>query len=334
MPSQPNNKRKGQELRWKVISPILLVFALTSVCLPAEKVDTVVAVVNDEIITSTEVRQLIEPIVAELKKKYKGAELERMIARQWREALDRLIDKKLLAQEGRKALERHEIESALVEQTVDSIVKDLIDKAGSLLQLKKMLAKTGETLEERRERTRESLLIEAMIRRNVDAWVHVSPKEVRDYYRRHIKDYTREKEVKTRHIFIPFSQYESKEKARKLAELVMEKLKKGASFESLAKQYSSGAHAKEGGLWDFMKRPAFKDLDDVIFNLKAGEVSGIVETSRGYHIVKAEAVRPARRIPFEEVQDEIYNKLYTERRAKRYREYLKKLREKAYIEIR
>jgi len=311
---------------------IAATFLLAAGVCAGEEVERVVAVVNDGIITHREVRELVAPVLKELQKKHRGEDFRRLARRQWQMALDRLIDRQLLIQEGRRVIARQEEERRLVEQNVDLMIKDLIDKAGSLLQLKRLLAKKGETLEQRKERTKERALIELMISRNVDVWVSVPPRDIREYYENHAEDYTQVKEVKTRHIFIPFSAYESRRKAREMIEMVAAKLKKGASFEALAKEYSYGAHAKEGGLWDFMRRPAFRELDDVIFNLKPGEVSGIVETSRGYHIVKAEAVKPARKIPFEEVQDEISNKLFSERRAKRYREYMRRLRQEAYIE--
>jgi parvulin-like peptidyl-prolyl isomerase len=305
---------------------------------PATKpVDSVAAVVNGEIITHEELRTSAKLALDSLKEQYSGQEFEVRARAVLTSRLEQLIEKKLLLHEAKRAMTKEEIRKEQVEKDLDRVVKDLIDQAGSLLQLKKLLASKGETLEQARERRREELLMEEVLRRNVLPYATVSPREIREYYRRHIEEFSQKKQVKFRQILIKFSEYETKEQAREVAERLLQKLQAGASFESLAKENSRDPYAKEGGLWGngqfVTKGTVLKEIDQVIFRLPVNELSTIVESPQGYHILRVEEIKPDRVIPFEEAQDQIRRALAEDRWAKRYNEYIAELKAKAYIEM-
>lgn len=307
---------------------------LAAVRLAAEDVNAVVAVVNNDIITTGELNKLVGPTLETIQKKYEGAQLKAVLRREYDTALNRLIDKRLLIQEGKRMLAAEEIEPRLIDQNLDSIIKDLIAQAGSLLQLKKILAKGGETIEEKKERTREEILIQMVIQKHVRSRVSVSPAEVRDYYLKRAGDYTLEKKVKSRHILIPFEGYPTPEKAKEFAESLRQKIVEGADFATLAQQHSKGPHASDGGLWEFMARPAFGGaVDEALFSLNKGEISPVIETKRGYQIVQVVDIQPGGKTPFEDVESQIRQHLQNERLNKRYMEYLAELRRTAYIRI-
>ena len=212
-------------------------------------VNSVTAIVNGEIITNEEIRTSSKLALDTLKEQYSGEELEARARAVLGSRLNQLIEKKLLLHEAKAALTKEEIRKEQVDKDLDRVVKDLIDQAGSILQLKKLLASKGETLEQAKERRREEILIEEVLRRNVLPYVSVSPREIREFYRQHIEEFSQKKQVKFRQILIKFSEYETKDQARQVAESVLKKLKAGSSFESVAQEYSRDPYAKEGGLW-------------------------------------------------------------------------------------
>lgn len=115
----------------------------------------------------------------------------------------------------------------------------------------------------------------------------------------------------------------------------MDQLRKGEPFAELAKNRSNGPRRENGGLWDFVRqgvRP--KPVDQLLFSLPVGEVGGPVETEIGYTIVKVEAHKPGRTIPFEEVQPKIEALLKARRQDVRYLELMRRLEEENYVERR
>jgi parvulin-like peptidyl-prolyl isomerase len=301
-------------------------------------VDSVAAVVNGEIITNEELRSSAKLALDALKEQYTGSELEAHARAVLSSRLTQLVEKKLLLHEAKLAMTKEEIKKEQVDKDLDRVLKDLIGQAGSLLQLKKLLASKGETIEQAKERRREELLIEEILRRNVLPFVSVSPREIRDFYRSHMDAFTQKKQVKFRQIFIKFSEYETKEQARQVADSVLKKLQAGGSFETLAQENSRDPYAKEGGLWangEFIaKGTVLHDIDEVIFKLRVNELSPVVESSQGYHILRVDEIKPERVVPFDEAQDQIRRHLAEERWTKRYNEYIAELRTRAYIEMR
>jgi len=316
----------------RCLSIAIVACAVVLPVLRAEDVNAVVAVVNDEIITQGELNRLLAPAIKMLSRKYSGDTLRAAMRPQYDNALNRLIDKRLLIQEGKRMIAAQEVQPRLIDQNIDSIIKDLIAQAGSLLQLKKILAKGGETLESKRERTRNEILIQMVLQKNVYGRAGVSPREIREYYRKHASDYIREKKVKSRHIVIPFGAAATRDKTKALAMSIHQELVAGADFAAMAKKRSRGPHAGDGGLWDFMKRPAFGGkIDDALFSMAKGEISPVIETSRGFQIVQVVDVQPGGKVPFEDAETEIKEHLKGERTNREYQAYLSSLRSKSYI---
>lgn len=147
--------------------------------------------------------------------------------------------------------------------------------------------------------------------------VKVSETEVKEYYEKNTKEFQMQKQVLARHILIRPAPGASdikkaKEDARKKAEDILSLLaKKGADFASLAKKYSDdkASGGKGGSLGYFKQGEMVKSFEDAAFSLKKGEISGIVETEFGYHIIKIDDVKEARLMPFKEAKDIIVKKL-------------------------
>jgi hypothetical protein len=119
---------------------------------------------------------------------------------------------------------------------------------------------------------------------------------------------------------------------RKLGDEIVAKLDEGASFESLAKLYSEGKEAKEGGDWGWIGKDVLrKELNEVAFALKPGQHSRLIETQEGYYILEVDDVKSAHTKPLAEVRDEIEKILLQQQRQKMQENWVKDLRAKAYI---
>ena len=277
---------------------LMLVFVSYS---QAEIVERVVARLNDEIITLTE----LEEAYQQLKGALPGG--ERMPSK--RELLKRMIENRLLLQEAKR--EGIKVSEGEVQENIERV------KAGFLSEkaFELALEREGIKIEDLEKRYREELMIKKLIDKEVKPEVEVTKKEVRDYYEKNKGRFREEEKVKIRHIL--FEDYSQAEKALK-------RIKSGTNFEEVAK----GGH-----LGSFKRGQLDRKIEEAAFSLKEGEISQIVKTEAGYHIIKLEKKKEARLKKLSEVKEVIRNILSSQKMEKKIKEYLKKLRAKQEIEI-
>ena len=139
--------------------------------------------------------------------------------------------------------------------------------------------------------------------------VPVSDQQIKDFYEENIDMFKQEKEVKARHILFKLKKDASENETNKVREKalsVLKKAKEGEDFALLAKKYSEGPTAKNGGdLGYFSKGQMVKPFEEAAFNMKKGEISGLVRTSFGFHIIKVEDIKEAGTKSLEEVSKQI-----------------------------
>lgn len=335
----------------RIVRPLLFVLMSgqtlsAGAVLAATDVAFIVAQVNGEIITEGDVQKRIAGAVRLAESKYHGSELEDKVRLLRQEEIENLIADKLLAQEAKRRLtkgkgqdkDRDKDEKVKeVDRRLEDFVKELSEKAGSYAKLVEDVTKAGFKMDEQKEEWRRKLMVEQLVAEHMDKRISVSPMEVRAYYDEHLAEFKREKQVKFRQILIqPDSEHpEDRERARRRSESVLDKLRQGADFAKLAQNYSAeGARAKEGGLWDFTGRGVMiKEVDDVLSKLKPGEISPVVESALGFHILRAEEIIEAHMVSFEDAQDEITKKIAEQQYRKLMRDYVEKLKTNALIEL-
>jgi len=155
--------------------------------------------------------------------------------------------------------------------------------------------------------------------------ITVSDKEIEDYYNENIESYKFGDQVKASHILL-----ETEESAKE----VLEKLNNGADFAEMAKEYSTGPSAEDGGdLGFFEKGDMVKEFEEAAFGLEVGETSDIVKTQYGYHIILVTDKREAGVKSLEEVKDNIKSGLLANKRKETWENFVEELRGKAEIEI-
>ena len=180
-----------------------------------------------------------------------------------------------------------------------------------------------------RRKVRYLLLDGQAIRNNIT----VPEQDIQRSYRQNIEQYSQPEQVRVSHILLNIEgQDEATVKAR--AEDLLKQIKGGADFATLAKQHSNDGSAADGGDLGFFPRGQMvKAFEDAAFALKAGEVSPIVESEFGYHIIKAGEHRDARTVPIAEVSDRIAQALRQQKQQSLAQEYVQSLKAKGKVEI-
>ena len=287
--------------------------------------DRVVAKVNTEIITLSS----IEARVQALKQKYMENVDEKQILQ---EALDTMIDEKLLIQHGKKM--GFEIDDI----TVDAAIKN-IEKKNSLEegQLEFMLESEGRSIDAYKNHIRDQILVSKVTRFEMGSRVSISKRKIEKYYHDNQKEFWEPGKVRVRHILILFekgaSEITRKKKNKKIKKVLAE-LKEGKDFAEAAKEYSEDVSASMGGDLGFvLKGQMVPEFEKAVYRLKEGEISDVVETKYGYHIVKAEKIQNGRTLPFKEVEGKIKNTLLSKKQKSAYQDWMGELRESAFIEI-
>lgn len=145
----------------------------------------------------------------------------------------------------------------------------------------------------------------------------ISDEEVESFYRENLSRYSTPEQRRARHILIKTSDGDSVDvlaEKKEQAEKILELAKSGEDFSELAKQYSEGPSGPNGGDLGFFTRGRMvKAFEDAVFSMNEGEISGIVETSFGFHIIKLDKIEPARTRSLEEVKKEIRAQLQTKK---------------------
>ncbi len=321
-------------MKWLFFRLLILVSALTW-ALPgqAELVDRIVAIVNDEVITLSELEAAVSPYTSQIQTAaYRPEEKQEMLFKVRRDILDRMIDRKLTEQKG-EALGVSVSESE-VDQRIERIKEEefLTEEA-----LRKALADEGYTLEDYRKRIKSQLLGIKLINQEVKSKVAITEDEIRAYYKDHKSAYSGQKKYHLRTILVRVDAWEdhsAKTAAQDKIETIATKLRAGVPFEDLARRYSEDITAESGGdIGWFSISELTKELQETVRWMEEGQVSPVLETEQGYQILKLEQIEGTSGKTLEEAKAEIQETIYRQMVERKYDDWLKDLREDAYIKI-
>jgi len=314
-------------------------FVLPLLCLPLTAdtvVEEIVARINGEIITRSEFQQSRETVLNELKQKY-GAQAEQMFAGQEKDVLRDLIDQRLLVQRGKDLGINPDTE---VIKRLDEMRKQM--NLASLEELEKQAEQQGVSYEEVKENIRSGLITQKVIGQEVGSKIQIPQEDVRKYYQDHQKELERPEQVRLSEILVS-TQSPASPGATEAARLAMaeqrandlrEQIRKGASFEEVAKKYSSGGSAEQGGDLGYFERGKLaKELEDKTFGMQVNEVSEVIRTKQGFILIKVTEHQLTGVPAFKDVETRIQEVLYYQKLQPAMRIYLTKLREEAYIDI-
>lgn len=307
-----------------------VIFATSVWSKPAKKAEEVAALVNGEPIVAAAVQGEIKGILGRFQEQgRKPSETEMVSLRE--SVLEKMIKLELLSQESKKA--GVSVNSTDVDNELKGYKKGFADDKA----FAKALGESGITEAELRKQIGKNLTIQKFIDTKFKGKVQVTEQEAKDFYNSNQDKFAQPEMAHARHILITAKEAEPKaDKDRKRAKLVQIKkqLKDGADFAELAKQYSDCPSKERGGDLGFFPRGQMvKPFDQAAFKMMPGDISDIVETEFGYHLIKLEEKKPAKTVSFDEAKAKITAYLTQEKITANIEAFVAEAKGKATIKI-
>ncbi|MCK5656193.1 MAG: peptidylprolyl isomerase [Syntrophobacteria bacterium] len=313
---------------------LLIVLTLITLALPAyagesQSAEQKVAVVNGTVINQAEFDNEMNRFLERLQRTGRFPnDLERSQIK--KRVLENLIARELLYQESQKKgvkVDQKEIEAQLTA---------LKGRFPSEVEFKKALSTMNLTEAELRFQFERDLAIRKLLDDQIGGKSVVSEKESRAYYDSNLESFKKSEQVRASHILIkvdPGADEAKKAEARTKIESLQAKLKNGEDFGALAKEYSEGPSGPKGGDLGFFGRGQMvKPFEETAFTMKPGQVSGMVETRFGYHLIMVIERTPESTLSYEEVKDRLEQYLKQQKAQETIAAYVETLKGKAKIE--
>jgi peptidyl-prolyl cis-trans isomerase SurA len=324
-------KRENRVLRR--IVPLIVFFLWSFCCANAgaeELIDRIVAVVNNEVITLSDLNKVTTLMFAGVDKKQAFTDEQRAEIEQ--KALEQLIEKKLIEQKAKESSIKVD------DKEVSRAVEDVLKKNNiSLEQLKEILKKDGTSIEEYRKMLRSEILQSKVIGREVRSKITITDKDIQEYYEKNVKHQEKPGEkVRIQQIFFatpPDTTPKQVEKLTSQLEEIRAKIMAGDDFGQMAAKHSQDPSAKEGGdLGVFGRGELLPVIENVAFSLQAGEVSQVTRTPAGLHLIKViDKKGTAGEKGAQSSRDEIEENLYRREVDVLFLKWMEELKKKAYI---
>ncbi len=302
----------------------------------------IVAVVNDEVVTQDELNRALVPAYFQLQATLGPEELAQQMDELKRRILEQIVDERLMLQEARNPrpieVSKGRVGTPPVITASEEEVEELLNETRRRFPNEEMfqeaLTQQGVTLEDLRERFRDQVVIQKLISREVRSRTPVSPAEITAYYESHRDEFVAPPAAQVSTILIRPKDSADIAPAFARAQDLHKQLRAGADFHETARKHSDGFNAQMGGQMGYLEKGKnIKEIDQLLFNLKAGELSPVIKTPAGFHIFLVESVRPSHQAALEEVALDIKRKLLNQKGSEKYQQWIAKLRAESYITL-
>ena len=297
-----------------------------------EEVDRIVAIVNDEIITLSELEIFRKAFYPETASGDDWLSRDLDLVKVQQKALNALINDKLIEQEAER--QQIAISEKQIEETIDSIKQE---QGLTQDQLETMLKTQGLTYEEYKTELEKRLKRTKMIKRAVKSNVEINDENLERYYRTHIQGYMADASIRVSHILLPLSPNptsQQEDDVLSLAQEIKRRADEGEAFATLTQEYAGGMpEMRTGDLGYFKKGEMIPALEKEAFGLEVDEVGAPVRTPRGIVLIRVTDRKASQPIPLEKIRERVQVDYYTNEVERRYQEWIGKLREKAVIEV-
>jgi len=279
----------------------------------------VVAKVGDVKITEMDVRRYMKILLP--MNYYHRSITDEKIKELKEKALKTLINRELLYYEAKKKGIK------IPEEDINKVMEELIKKYGSKERLKKLVEQTGISFEEFKDELRKRLMIDQLLREYVQTTL--TDEDLKKYYEKNKYKFKEPESLKVRYIYIKRdpTKLEGRKIAKERAEKAYKEIQEGKDFGDVAAKYSDDLSRIKGGDVGYVHKGRFeKKVEDKIYQLKVGQISPIIETQMGFHIVKIEGKRPERVVPFEKIKDKLKKELTEKLQKEKYEKLLEDAR--------
>lgn len=297
-------------------------------------VEEIIARVNNDIITMSDYQKAEDQLREEVAHDCQGCSQDRLMADfkdQQKDLLRGLIDQSLMVQRAKDM--GISVESDVIKR-LDDVRKQ--NGLASMEDLEKAVESSGLAWEDYKTTIRNGLLTQEVVRREVGSHINIATDEVKQYYDAHPQEFTRPEQVVLSEIFLSTDGKSPEEIAsvQRKAEDLRNRVMKGDDFNEIAKRYSEGSTAKDGGdLGTFKKGELAPQLEEVVFKMDKDQITDVIQTKTGFEILKVENHYQAGLQPMDKVENEIMNRLYMVKMQPQMRDYLGQLREESYVMV-
>nr|WP_321466532.1 SurA N-terminal domain-containing protein [uncultured Desulfobulbus sp.] len=317
-----------------VLASLLLILTNAAAAI----VDRSVAIVNNDTITLSEVNELGQSFFKKITEDTPPDRLAEALYRARLTVIDKLIEKKLMVQEAEK------LHIQVSDQDVDGAVQRILaGNKTTMEQFRKELNSMGMSEKQYREELRDQILSSRLVNYEVRTKVVIPEEKILDYYDTHYVEQGKGGGYYLQQIGCTYGStladgsVPTQDDARGKIQKAYEAAQNGDNFQALARKYSDLANGKDGGdLGLFQLDELASYIREAVEHLKPGDLSPIVSTGNGYmffRVVSTEKGKMEAKAPYEEVKEQIREKLSKEALEKRFKEWMQSIREKAYIKI-
>lgn len=312
--------------RWSVRSSVFLGMMAFAAFAGAEVLDKVIAVVNDEVVTQREFDRVYTPIKTAYEQNYQGTDLQTRLDAARKGILDQLVDMKLaisLAKKKGVKIDEEELKKRVATikgyyASEEDFLKALSDKGTNLTEFEKDI--------------REQMLAQELVNQEVASKISITPVEVEDLYAKNRDKLVSPMKVKLQGILIRKGAGVDPAVAKKRADDLLAEIKGGADFGKVASEKSEGPYAAQGGDMGFVSPGQMvKEIDDVVFVMKPGDMTGVIESEMGYHIFKIGEKQEARPLEMTEVEEFLRAQLYRKKFEEGLLKWLEEKKKNAFI---
>jgi peptidyl-prolyl cis-trans isomerase SurA len=315
-----------------VVYFLLGVFLLLPPVVMAEILDKIVAVVNEDVITLSELREISVPYLERMKAQYSINYDEAQVKETEKRILDQLIDEKLVKQEADSleiVIEKKDIDMAIREtRETNKLSED---------QFKQILADEGMSLEKYRGQLNDQMKKMRLLDQEIKSKVQVAKKEIEEYHKEHKDEFDAPPEVRLQQVLLMIPSEASTQEIDRIrgkAEDILQKIRNGENFNAMVKLHSQDSSAAAGGdMGAFKKGELMPVLDETAFGLKKGEVSSVIQSPMGFHILRVLDKRESQKMTEEERWRETEGIIYNKKVEDKFKDWLKELRKKSFIQI-
>ena len=299
-------------------------------------IEEIVARVNNSIVTRSEYLRSQEQLKQEAQQQ-DPANADKIVTARQKNVLRDLIDQQLLLQKGADMGITAETD---VIKRLDEMRKQM--KLDSMEELEKTAQAQGVSFEDFKQNMKNQIITQQVIGREVGSKLTISKEAEHKFYNTHKSEMEQPEAIRLSELLVSTDKKadDSSTDEQRIAAAqakvddLLAQIRKGASFEDIAKKSSDGPSAAQGGdLGYFQRGQLAKELEDKTFAMKAGDVSDAIRTKQGFVILKVTEHKKAGIPTFEEIEPKIQDALYGEKLAPALRAYLTRLREEAYIDV-
>ncbi len=312
-----------------VLLPLVCVLS-TQLASGQEVLDGVAAVVNDQPVTFSQVRELVGAKERAISEQFQGAELGEKIKKIRTEAIEELINRQLILQYFKE--KGFQLPPYLIEDRIATIIRE--EHNGDRAAFARKLAAFGLTIERFRKDEMDKIIVQSMRQQAVKSTPVVPLEKLKSFYKEHLPEFTTEEQIQLRMIILRSNDKGSPEQRQRFLEEIRQRVAGGAKFADLAKLYSEDNTAESGGDWGWVQAGTLNEtLSKAATGLKPGQTSKPVFIGNTAYLLFCEAKKPRVVQGFEESRDIVEKVMLGQERQKAQDEWIAKLRKKAYVKI-